>query len=386
MPMRSSLFSRILILVWALMGATLLADGNSWLIGAALLAAIAGAFTLSRGITRLAASMGSAARELAAGRFDARVRGEGYSELFELSSALNNLAETVERTVSELSQEKAHLDTILSNMIESVITVDVNGRVTGLNPATAQLFGVDRKEALGRPFIEAIRHGPLEEFLRAAIRSGSSQIEEIKILSPRERVFAAQIVPLSQDRAITGALAVLHDVTRLREVEQLRREFVANVSHELRTPIASIRGMAETLRTGALADRSARGEFVEAIETDAIRLGRLVDDLLDLSAIESGQRPPQLDAVDILKVAADAARRIGPLAKKAAVSISVEEGPPSRVLADSSQLGQVFINLLDNAVKFNRNGGWIKVRARSKAGHLEVEVEDSGVDGEYRRC
>lgn len=348
------------------------------LVGLVLVAALFVALLLSRAISRPAASMAAAARELAQGRFEVRVLPMGSAELADLGAALNGLADAVQRGISELSREKAHLDTILSSMVEAVATVDEQGRITGLNPAAARLFGIERKEAIGRPFVEAIRHGKLDESLREAMRTDSIRTEEVKILLPQERVFAAQIVPIRREGEPAGALAVLHDVTRLREVEEMRRDFVANASHELRTPIAAIRGMAETLRAGAMSDRAARGEFIEAIENDAIRLGQLVDDLLDLSAIESGRRPPQLSLIDVFGAAEQASRRIAALAKKAGVTISIERTRVPQVLADDAQLGQVFTNLLDNAVKFNKKGGRVVVRARVQDGALAVEVEDTG--------
>lgn len=172
---------------------------------------------------------------------------------------------------------------------------------------------------------------------------------------------------------------VQEDIARMRRLEELRREFVANVSHELKTPLTSIRGFAETLRAGAVDDPAHRLEFLEAIESDAQRLTALVDDLLDLSAIESGRRKAVLEPVSILDIAREAAARLKPLAERRGVTLRVYDNPElPLVKADRGQIGRVLRNLLENAVKFNREGGSAVVRAEADAEEAVILVTDTG--------
>jgi two-component system phosphate regulon sensor histidine kinase PhoR len=171
----------------------------------------------------------------------------------------------------------------------------------------------------------------------------------------------------------------LHDITRLRQLEQVRKDFVANVSHEIKTPLASIKAFAETLRTGAIDDPANRKEFVEVIEKDADRMTRLVDDLLELSSIESGRRAPNFESIALAECAQGVAVSLAPLAERKQVRIEIRipnDLPPLR--ADKGQLRQVLTNLLDNAIKFNKDKGGVTVTASADQRVVTVVVQDTG--------
>jgi two-component system phosphate regulon sensor histidine kinase PhoR len=344
-----------------------------------LFLAVVAVFWLSRSVTRPVDEMSRVANKLTEADYSVRVRNLGNDELGQLGRTLNLLAGKIQATVTELSREKSQLSTILSHIVEAVIAISADGRVMAVNPSFSALFGLDAEAAAGKPSIEAVRHAPLNALLTAVLRERRAHVEEVSVFTPEERLFEAQAVPLSEEGRPAGALLVLHDITRLRRLEQVRREFVANVSHELRTPLASIKGFAETLRDGAVDDTAHRMEFIEAIEKDAERLTALVDDLLDLSAIESGQRRLALEPVSIIEEARKAAAGLQPLAKRSGVTIKIEDAsdlPP--VQSDRAQLGQVLRNLLDNAVKFNRTGGTVTVTATVSGAQMVLSVSDTG--------
>ena len=256
--------------------------------------------------------------------------------------------------------------------------VDVQGRLIAANPAMRSLMG-GTETSQGRSFIESLRHPKLQELLASVLKEGQGRLLEVTLFNPGELHFEAHAVPLREGSRSVGALLVLHDITRLRNLEKVRRDFVANVSHELRTPLASIRGFAETLRDGALDDLEHRVEFVEAIEKDAQRLSALVEDLLDLSAIESGQRQPVRQPVDLPALAREAALSLRPLAERRNVAIVVEAAPAMPAArADRAQIKQVLSNLLDNAVKFNHEGGRVTVSARAEGPLAVVTIADTG--------
>ena len=351
-----------------------------WTTLAALLAAWLAAAALARGVAAPVAEMAAAARRLASGDYGARVRGLGGDELGLLGATLNELAARVQEVVGELSRDKAQLAAVLDQMEEAVVAVDAGGAVLVVNPALSRLLGVDAALARGRRYLETVRHNGIARMLGAVLRDGRPAAAEIRLFAPEELVFDAHAAPMMQGGRVGGALLVLHDITRLRRLEAMRRDFVANVSHELRTPLASIQGYAETLRDGALEDEAHRLEFVKTIEEQAIRLSKLVDDLLDLSAIESGHRPPKLVSSALAPLLQSAAKDAAPAAAERGVRVLVAEMrelPPTR--SDADQLRQVLANLIDNAVKYNEPGGAVELSARAEGGEIVVSVRDTGV-------
>ena len=315
-------------------------------------------------------------RRLAEGEYSARApRGESG-----LGSEVNRLAERFGAAVSELSHDKAQLEAVLDQMTEAVVAVDASGAVLFVNPALSRLLGVDGAAARGRLYLESLRHNGISELIAAVLRDRRVLAQEIRLFAREELVFDAHAAPLLQEGRLAGALVVLHDITRLRRLEQVRRDFVANVGHELRTPLASIKGYAETLRDGALHDAVNGPEFLRTIEEHADRMSKLVDDLLDLSAIESGHRRPRFEAVSLASLCADVARQLAPQADAAGVSLTalpMEGLPPAR--ADRDQLRQVLVNLVDNAIKYTERGGVVEISVERWKDGIRVAVRDTGL-------
>lgn len=351
-----------------------------WTALATFAAALILAWLLARAAGRPLEEMAAVARRLAAGEYGARVRGPlGGDERALLGETLNALASRVEETVGELSRDKSRLAAVLDQMAEGVVAVDAEGRVLLVNPALSRLLGIDAAQARGRGHLESLRHHGLAELVGEVLRGGGPAARELRLFSPGELVFDAHAAPLTQDGRPAGALVVLHDITRLRRLEQVRRDFVANVSHELRTPLASIKGFAETLLDGALEDKTHRVEFVKTIEEQAVHLSKLVDDLLDLSSIESGHRQPQLAATDLQALAADVSRQFAPAAAERGVTLAAQSSGPAAALADAEQVRQVLANLIDNAIKYNESGGRVEIALETRSAEVVVSVRDTGV-------
>ncbi len=342
---------------------------------AAVTALVAAAWAFGYGVDRRLADLLGVLRRLAAGDFAARAPElEGG-----LSAELNALAERVGRALTGLTRDKAQLEAVLDQMTEAVVAVDAEGRVLVVNPALSRLLGVDEAAARGRSYLESLRHNGISALLGAVLRDRRPAAQEVRIVAREELVFDAHAAPLLEDGRLAGALLVLHDITRLRRLEQVRRDFVANVGHELRTPLVSIKGFAETLREGALDDREHRVEFVRTIEEHADRLSKLVDDLLDLTAIESGHRAPRFEATDAPALCAEVVRELAPQAAARAVRVEVLPSagvPPAR--ADRDQLRQILVNLADNAIKYNEEGGLVELSVEPWEGGLRVTVRDTG--------
>jgi two-component system phosphate regulon sensor histidine kinase PhoR len=358
----------------ALVRATVVA-GALLAVGVAL---VIGLF-VSRRVTRPARQMEAAARRMAEGDFARSVPVSGNDEIAALGIALNRTAVALREKIERLDDEQAKVRTILDGMIEGVIALDDRGRVLLLNPTARSMFGVaDGGE--GRPFLEVIRQKGLLDLVEEVRAVGAPARHELELGPPVNRVVAARGAPLGLGPGSPGVLLVLHDVTELRRLERVRSEFVANVSHELRTPLTCIKGYLETLLDGALDDRAHARRFLEVAGTHAERLDRLIDDLLELSNIESGRvtlAPMRLDLGDVVTgVAAMFERQVAQKNQRLERSVP----PGLTVRADRDRLVQILVNLVDNAVKFTPDGGRIRVEAGPAAdGRVEVRVRDSGI-------
>jgi len=338
---------------------------------------------VARRVTEPVVQMQAIAHQMSEGDFTVRAPIRSPDEIGALGRALNGLAARLREKVHDLGHEQAKATAILDGMIEGVIAVDGRDVILLLNERARSMFGLDATRGEGTPFLEVIRNTELHEAFREGRAAGESSVSnrEVRLVSPVDRRVQVNAVPLRLGGNEIGVVMVLHDVTELRRLEQVRTEFVANVSHELRTPLTAIQGYLETLLTGALEEQENARRFLEIVFRHTERLGRLLNDLTDLSNIELGRvslklAPTRLDeAVDAV-VAIMSAK-----AKSGKVTLSSQlprELPP--VLADRDRLVQILINLVDNAIKYTPEGGRVTVRVEEPAqGHIEIDVVDTGI-------
>jgi two-component system phosphate regulon sensor histidine kinase PhoR len=261
-------------------------------------------------------------------------------------------------------------------MVEGVLVLDSQGRVALANPRLLDLFGLHGRIE-GRHPLEVIRSAPVQDVLREALASDESVPRTLEFEGADGRVLRLHAVgfPLGDGRAAVG---VFHDVTEIRRLEAVRRDFVANASHELRTPLTAIRGFAETLLASRLPHEEARS-YLEIILNHTERLSRLVDDLLALSRIEGGKLPLELGAVDVASISAALLRDMAPLFSSKSLDARLVAEPVPRAWANREALEQVLQNLLDNAAQYTDPGGKIEVRISSNRGVLRVRVSDTGI-------
>ncbi|HVE83785.1 MAG TPA: ATP-binding protein [Myxococcales bacterium] len=354
--------------------------GAAAAVGLSAVAAGLLALRMSRPVSAITA----AARRMAQGDLEARSRVGGSDELGELGRALDALAHGLSATLGALRSERDLLGGVLTAMSEGVMMVDAEGKVAMMNRALRQMLLLD-SSAVGKRPLEVIRRADLEEILERARRGQEAVLEEMDLpgLKPRRVLVHAMRLDLQSP----ALLAVLVDVTDLRRLESMRRDFVANVSHELRTPIASVRTAAETLRTAMQKDPVAAQGFVEMVERNADRLHRLVEDLLDLSRIESRELKLSTQTLELGSALEHSAGLFAGRASEKGLKLSVERGErPVLVRADRRALEQVVSNLVDNAVKYCPAGAEIRVRAAPEPGgqQVRVRVEDSGPGIEAR--
>jgi two-component system phosphate regulon sensor histidine kinase PhoR len=304
---------------------------------------------------------------------------DSRDEFGRLARAFGEMADRIEEKVGELSRERTQLTAILSALIEGVIALDDQGRMLFLNPAAEQLFGVSSSEVKGRTFLEGLRQSPLNDVLSQALQQKRPITREINVHSPVERILSAHAMPVNYGDSQTGVLAALHDITELRKLENVRREFVANVSHELKTPLTSIKGYVETLLEGAIDDPKHNRAFLQTIHEHSNNLGRLIDDVLNLSTIEAERVTYRFEPVAVNEVIERIVKALEPMAKMKKVSISAEwpQGLP-KVRADREKLAQIVMNLIDNAIKFNKAGGKVRLTAEPHGKELRLRIEDTG--------
>jgi two-component system phosphate regulon sensor histidine kinase PhoR len=355
------------------------------LAGGGLALAIAlgiGLFVAGR-VTRPVVEMQAIARQMSEGNFFVRAPTRSTDEIGALGRSLNVMAGRLREKIEDFQQEQAKVVAILDAMVEGVIAVDGHEHVILMNERARAIFGLGGIRGERKPFLEVIRNADLHEVFREsrAVARDTVVRREVRLTAPAERVLQVHAVPLSIAAGETGVVIVLHDITELRRLEQVRTEFVANVSHELRTPLTAIHGYVETLLSGALEEPENARRFLEIVHRQTERLGRLIDDLTDLSNIELGKvslhlAPTRLDDVidSVLTVMEPRARAGG-----VAIKVDVPASLPL-VEADHDRLAQILINLVDNAVKYTGRGGQVTIRgATTDRATMEVAVEDTGV-------
>jgi two-component system, OmpR family, phosphate regulon sensor histidine kinase PhoR len=351
--------------------------GGTLSLAAALLVFLS--YLLTRVSARSLKAVSAIASRIGQGELGTRVPVEKGSEVGELARVLNEMAHRTEEQLERISAEKNRLDTILRGMGEGIMVADPQGVITLVNPAFRGLFAI-QNEVEGKQLIDITRHPALHESFRDVIVSRQERVEELLLRSPKEKTVLTHWVPLMEHGALQGVVAVFHDISDIRHLEKMRRDFVANVSHELRTPVTVIKGYAETLLGGALEsnpEQSAR--FVGIIYAHADRLGSLIADLLTLSQLESGTLAMESKSVSLYDRAEHVRALLEQKALERRVSVDIEglAGAPA-VLADPGRLEQVFLNLLDNAIKYTPAGGSVALGARAEGDLVTVVVQDTG--------
>ncbi len=321
--------------------------------------------------------LSKATASLAAGDLDARVPSRGADEIASLAVAFNDMASQIRLMVRELREQKQKVETIFDRMGEAIIVTDPAGRITLCNPAFARVFGVPCEQAQGLTVADATKSNPLDQAFRAALE-GSQQTAEVRVLFPTQKVLEATVTGIADGEPL-GAVGILHDVTQLRRLEAVRREFVANASHELQTPITAIRAMAETLLAGGREDPALTERFLQDLERQASRLGALVRDLLDLASVEAGVHSNGAGTASVLEVASSAAEQLQLLAEQRQVTVELQVPADLTVGCDWAPLSRVLSNLLDNAIKYTEAGGRAGVAAECSGGMVAITVWDTGI-------
>ena len=320
-------------------------------------------------------------QNIASGRLKHRTLRVGSTrELRDLGTALDDMRRQVQTHIGQITLEKSRLEAVLTSITEAILVTDQSGRILMGNQTFEKLFGVS--DAIeGRMPIEFVRHRDVQDAIDQTLKTGQVAFLDLTrsdlpaSSTGRERHFDVQIAPILQDDHIAGSVTIFYDITELRRLERIRKDFVANVSHELRTPLTTIKGCAATLADGALDNREASQRFVQMINTHVDRLHNLVEDILDLSRIESGALPLEISAYFVHEIVNAVVGQIRPMAKEKTLTIEINTKENVQVQCDRKLIEQALLNLLDNAVKYTPEGGKIWLQTRDFK-HAENTDED----------
>ena len=348
---------------------------------------LAAALILSRRLLRRIERLVWFSRLIAAGEPTPYLAPERSDDLGILEAQLSEMARSVKATIGELKVEQERMEAILRGMVEGVLVTDLNGSVVLLNARARQLLGLgEGPDGRGRPLLELTRDPAFQQLARELRHGASILSQDVTLDGGSGRTLQVNAARLSgADGQPFGFVLVLHDVTELRRLEVVRRDFVANVSHELRTPLTAIKGYAETLLGPAGNDRETARRFLAVIDRHSERLGRLTEDLLTLSDLELGRTALRLAPLEVEGAIEDVMQILAERALRAGVSIDADIAPGTpAVMADGDRLRQVIINLVDNAIKYTPAGGRVLVRAAAadSARHpdaVEIAITDTGI-------
>lgn len=299
-------------------------------------------------------------------------------EVGKLTNVFNILSSLLDNKIEALESERDKLAAVLREMSDGVIIVDGEGQVQLINPAAEILFDVQKDNPYGHTLAEVFRIYQLVDVWENVVKNGETQTAAMETI---DKKYYIQVVATPLGAALPGYILLLvQDLTRQKQIESMRRDFISNVSHELRTPLAALKALTETLLQGALNDPPAARRFLERTEKEVDALSLIVSELLELSRIESGRVPIQLKPTHAQDIVLAAVERLRLQAERAGISITLDVGPDlPLVIADSERLEQVLVNLLHNAIKFTPSGGKIHVQAVSKGKMMEFSVRDTGI-------
>ena len=349
-----------------------------WASFIAAMVALVFAYFFSQSFTHRIGRLRVFAEGLVSAHFSQAPLPDADDELGVLGRSLSTTAVQLRDLVDRLSVESAQREAILSSMVEGVLAVDSGLRITFANASFARVMGAPNPVPAKTPLVELVRHPELREILTRVLATGESVKRRMQVPAA-DRIFEVQAAPLSSG-TMRGAIAILHDITDLERLERIRKDFVANVSHELRTPLTAIRGYAETLLEGALEDQENNRRFLEIIKAHAIRLNNISSDLLTLSELESGKARPGPEPISARGAVESAIRTLEAEAKVRGVSLICGQMEDAKVLGDRVQIEQALVNLLDNAVKFNRPSGEVLMEVtRTSDGRVKITLRDTGI-------
>jgi two-component system phosphate regulon sensor histidine kinase PhoR len=341
----------------------------------AAIIAILLAFQMLRMTTEPVKKLTQLSKKMAEGELNQEIQITSQDEVGELTRAFNQMAARLKEMVALITNERDRMATILSNIDDAIFMVDGDSRVTAMNQAAEKIFQTQTNKAMGHTFIGVVRDHEINGILQRCLSSRRQQTGAVE-LKPQKRSLAVIATPLPGDG---GCLMHIQDLTELRRLEMVRRDFISNISHELRTPIASVKALAETLSEGAIEDPTVAKDFLNRINIEMDKLAQMVQELAELSHIESGEAPLNKRRFNIADAIGHVVDRLRAQADRAGLNFdfAIPSDLPE-VMADEARVEQVLVNLIHNAIKFTPSGGKISISAKARDADILVSVADTG--------
>ncbi len=333
-------------------------------------------------IRKLVRQLEEAATRFADGDLSGQIELPVWREFTGLATAINRMAEQMRERLDALTRRKLELEAVLGSMVEAVLMVDNEERLINMNQAAIALFRPRQTEFAGRNFLEVIRNTDLQSFVKRAAASDVPVEEDIVIIGPTDTHLQAHGTALRHaDGHRMGTLIVLNNITRLKNLEQIRKDLVSNASHELRTPVTSIKGFLETLRDGALDDPEAARRFVDIMIRQSNRLTSIIEDMLTLSEIEKAPQKGSLrvERVELSAILQAVHKEFTPIAQEKQIDLQVQCQPGLTAMINEQLFHQALVNLVDNAIKYTGTGGKVEIHCRREGDATSVCVEDNGI-------
>lgn len=324
--------------------------------------------------------MNRMAKMMATGDLGARVHASGMDEIGELAESLNDMADRLRSNLDQLAQERDKFATVLATMADAIVVTDKAGIVTLINHASERLFGVAAEEIIGRE-VESLTAVPeIPELIRRTLSGGNLIRHELETTVPAERVINFYCAPAHDHKGeIAASVSVIQDITETRRLAEIRKDFVANVSHELRTPVASIRAITGALESGALEDPEAARRFLDNLDAESARLSELLNDLLNISELESGKARLKRKEFEFKTIVEQVISQLGDKARRSGIELMEEVPEGLTIYANKRQMTQVLLNLVDNAVKYTPEGGSVTITGQETDTETCFSVTDTGV-------
>jgi two-component system phosphate regulon sensor histidine kinase PhoR len=338
-------------------------------------------FLMAHRIRRPIDEIKRSAESLAKGDFRFRLPVSDFEEIGSLSEAMNQMAAELQQRINTITQQRNELEAVLSSMVEGVFGVDMEERIIGVNVAAARILGCGLSQVQGRSIQEVLRHSDLQRFVQQALSSDEPVEKDITLHTEDESILWGIGTPLRDGKKKRiGALIVLNDVTRLRKLENIRRDFVANVSHEIKTPITAIKGFVETLRDGAAKNPEEADHFLQIVEKHVERLEAIVEDLLSLSRIEGEEERGEIvmESRAVKEALSAAAQAVQVKAESKNIPLRISCGEDVKAKINSPLMEQAIINLLDNAIKYSEPGKEVRVDVEDREKEFLIHVHDQG--------
>lgn len=365
----SMLFLELPARLFGLISAGLVVAGSAW---------VAGRWVVDR-ISRPLVEMQAVAGRYAEGDLEYRFSVDEPEEVRAIAESLHGMATQLKTRMATMNRQRGELEGILSSMVEGVVVLDAASRVRSANAAAARLVGTDPRRAQGRSLLDVFRSTELAAVADEAALKEEPIERRITLYLDEPRIIQVHGSPLrSSADPRPGTLLVLHDITRLKRLEDIRRDFVANVSHELKTPVTTIKGFVETLIEGAHEDPEQTAHFLEIVLQNANRLNAIIEDLLSLSRLEQADAEIPRAATDIRSIVERVEENSRPTAEEKGITVAHEYHGSCEANVSASLIEQALVNLVDNAIKYSDEGARVSIEVRGSAEGMEIAVSDTG--------